>query len=109
METRWEHEGKTTAFDLDPAFYCLTSYSIGHFAFGRGFGAIKSPIGPDFENYRVIGDSFKVTLLSLLPFPRWFPTKTNRRTECKPTSSGPCLYNYFCWPCKEGFIHAFAF
>ncbi|KAF9358118.1 hypothetical protein BGX34_009053 [Mortierella sp. NVP85] len=80
IETQWEHEGKTyTTFDLDPAFYCLTLDSIGQFALGRGFDAIKSPIGPDFENYRVIGDSFKVTLLSLLPFSRWFPTKTNRR------------------------------
>ncbi|KAF9988161.1 hypothetical protein BGZ65_011514 [Modicella reniformis] len=79
-ETRWEFDGKTyTTFDLESSFYCLTMDSIGQFALGQGFDAIKSPISPDFENYRIIAESFKVTLLSLLPFSDWIPTETNRR------------------------------
>ncbi|KAF9184571.1 hypothetical protein BGZ51_003283 [Haplosporangium sp. Z 767] len=79
-EVRWEHEGATyTTIDLEPSFYCLTLDSIGQFALGRGFDAIKRPIGPDFDNYRIIVDSFKTTLLTMLPFSNWIPTKTNRR------------------------------
>ncbi|KAG0053616.1 hypothetical protein BGZ83_000757 [Gryganskiella cystojenkinii] len=77
---QWEHKGKIyRTIDLEPSFYCITLDSIGEFALGRGFGAIKSPIGVEFENYRVIVDSFQVTLLTLLPFSNWIPTKTNRR------------------------------
>ena len=79
-EVRWDHDGKTyTTIDLEPSFYCLTLDSIGQFALGRGFNAIKSPIGPDFDNYRIIVDSFQVTLLTMLPLSNWIPTKTNRR------------------------------
>ncbi|KAK3829799.1 MAG: cytochrome P450 [Linnemannia elongata] len=79
-EVRWEHDGKTyTTIDLEPSFYCLTLDSIGQFALGRGFDAIKSPIGPEFDNYRIIVDSFQVTLLTMLPLSNWIPTKTNRR------------------------------
>ncbi|KAF9359830.1 hypothetical protein BGX26_011298 [Mortierella sp. AD094] len=79
-ETQWVCDGNTyTTIDLEPSFYCLTLDSIGQFALGRGFDAIKRPIGPDFENYKTIVDSFKVTLLSMLPFSNWLPTKTNRR------------------------------
>lgn len=80
VEVRWEHDGKTyTTIDLEPSFYCLTLDSIGQFALGRGFDAIKSPIGPDFDNYKIIVDSFQVTLLTMLPLSNWIPTKTNRR------------------------------
>ncbi|KAF9086502.1 hypothetical protein BGX29_009060 [Mortierella sp. GBA35] len=79
-EERWEYDGKTyTTIDLEPSFYCLTLDSIGQFALGRGFDAIKNPIGPDFDNYKIIVDSFQVTLLSMLPLSNWIPTKTNRR------------------------------
>ncbi|KAF9116762.1 hypothetical protein BGX27_011076 [Mortierella sp. AM989] len=78
--TRWEYDGNIyTTIDLEPSFYCLTLDSIGQFALGRGFDAIKRPIGPDFENYKIIVDSLKVTLLSMLPFSNWIPTKTNRQ------------------------------
>ncbi|KAG0210619.1 hypothetical protein BGX28_009144 [Mortierella sp. GBA30] len=79
-EERWEYEGHTyTTIDLEPSFYCLTLDSIGQFALGRGFDAIKRPIGQDFDNYKIIVDSFQVTLLNLLPFSNWIPTRTNRR------------------------------
>ncbi|KAF9173861.1 hypothetical protein BGX21_006061 [Mortierella sp. AD011] len=79
-EARWACDGNIyTTIDLEPSFYCLTLDSIGEFALGRSFDAVKRPIGPDFENYRIIVDSFKVTLLSMLPFSNWLPTKTNRR------------------------------
>ncbi|KAG0358831.1 cytochrome P450 [Gamsiella multidivaricata] len=79
-ETHWEHDGKVyTTIDLEPSFYCLTLDSIGQFALGRGFDAIQQPIGPDFDNYRIIVESFKVTLLTLFPFSNWIPTRTNRR------------------------------
>ncbi|KAF9582692.1 hypothetical protein BGW38_010886 [Lunasporangiospora selenospora] len=76
----WEQDGKVyTMFDLEPSFYCMTLDSIGQFALGRGFDAIKQPIGPEFENYKTIVDSFKVTLWTMLPFSNWIPTQTNRR------------------------------
>ncbi|KAF9576881.1 hypothetical protein EC968_000005 [Mortierella alpina] len=79
-EERWEYEGHTyTTIDLEPSFYCLTLDSIGQFALGRGFDAIKQPVGPEFDSYRIIVDSFKVTLLTMLPFSNWIPTRTNRR------------------------------
>ncbi|KAF8937981.1 cytochrome P450 [Dissophora ornata] len=79
-DSRWEQDGKTyTTIDMEPSFYCLTLDSIGQFALGRGFEAIKNPIGPDFDNYRIIVESFQVTLLSMLPLSNWIPTKTNRR------------------------------
>ncbi|KAF9900754.1 hypothetical protein BX616_002512 [Lobosporangium transversale] len=80
-ETRWtEGDGHVyTLIDLESSFYCLTLDSIGQFALGRGFDAVKKPIGPDFENYKIIVDSLKVTLLSMLPFSNWIPTRTNRR------------------------------
>ncbi|KAK3835497.1 MAG: cytochrome P450 [Linnemannia gamsii] len=79
-EVTWEHDGKTyTTIDLEPSFYCLTLDSIGQFALGQGFDAIKTPIGPDFDNYKTIVDSFQVTLLTMLPLSNWIPTKTNRR------------------------------
>ncbi|KAF9315038.1 hypothetical protein BG003_003539 [Podila horticola] len=80
QDPQWSKDGKMyRTVDLEPSFYCLTLDSIGEFALGRGFDAIKSPIGPDFENYKIIVDSFQVTLLTLLPFSNWIPTKTNRR------------------------------
>ncbi|KAF9438998.1 hypothetical protein BGZ76_001893 [Entomortierella beljakovae] len=79
-EIRWNHNGNTyTTIDLEPSFYCLTLDSIGQFALGRGFDAVRQPIGPDFENYKIIVESFKVTLLSMLPFSNWIPTGTNQR------------------------------
>ncbi|KAF9934596.1 hypothetical protein FBU30_001360 [Linnemannia zychae] len=79
-EVRWEYNDKIyTTIDLEPSFYSLTLDSIGQFALGRGFDAVKSPIGPDFDNYRIIVDSFQVTLISMLPLSNWIPTKTNRR------------------------------
>ncbi|KAF9430617.1 hypothetical protein BGZ94_005622 [Podila epigama] len=76
----WERDGKVfRTIDLEPSFYCLTLDSIGQFALGRGFDAIQKPIGPDFENYKIIVESFQVTLLTLLPFSNWIPTRTNRR------------------------------
>ena len=79
-ESQWEFNGKLyKTIDLEPWFYSLTLDSIGEFALGRGFGAIKSPIGQDFESYRIIVESFKVSILTLLPFSNWIPTKTNRR------------------------------
>ncbi|KAG0242244.1 hypothetical protein BGX31_000473 [Mortierella sp. GBA43] len=79
-EVRWEYNGKTyTTLNLESSFYCLTMDSIGEFALGRSFDAIRSPIGPDFDNYRTIAESFKLTLLALLPFSNWIPTRTNRR------------------------------
>lgn len=80
QDPEWTEGEKTyRTINLEPSFYCLTLDSIGEFALGRGFDAIKSPIGPDFENYKIIVDSFQVTLLTLLPFSSWIPTKTNRR------------------------------
>ncbi|KAG0093195.1 hypothetical protein BGZ92_007030 [Podila epicladia] len=80
QDPEWTKGEKTyRTIDLEPSFYCLTLDSIGEFALGRGFDAIKSPIGPDFENYKIIVDSFQVTLLTLFPFSNWIPTKTNRR------------------------------
>ncbi|KAG0260466.1 hypothetical protein DFQ27_003523 [Actinomortierella ambigua] len=73
-----EDEGYTM-IDLETWFYCLTLDSIGHFAMGQGFDAIHSPIGRDFDNYKIILESFQVTPLSLLPFSDWIPTKANRR------------------------------
>ncbi|GJJ69988.1 hypothetical protein EMPS_02337 [Entomortierella parvispora] len=78
--TAWELNGKLyKTVDLEPWFYSLTLDSIGEFALGQGFDAIKSPIGEDFESYRIIVESFKVSLLTLLPFSNWIPTRTNRR------------------------------
>ncbi|KAG0341648.1 hypothetical protein BG004_005955 [Podila humilis] len=80
QDHEWIKDGKTyRTINLEPWFFCLTLDSIGEFALGRGFDAIKNPIGPDFENYMIIVESFKVTLLSLLPFSNWIPTRTNRR------------------------------
>ncbi|KAG0309104.1 hypothetical protein BGZ98_005216 [Dissophora globulifera] len=78
-DTRWERDGKWyTTIDLEPSFYCLTLDSIGEFVLGRGFEAVKNPIGPDFDNYKIIVESFKVTVLTMLPFSKWIPTTTNR-------------------------------
>ncbi|KAF9973626.1 hypothetical protein BGZ73_003122 [Actinomortierella ambigua] len=68
-----------TIVDLEKWFYCLTLDSIGQFALGQGFDAIRSPIGRDFDNYKTILESFRVTPLSMLPFSDWIPTKANRK------------------------------
>ncbi|KAG0240450.1 hypothetical protein BGW41_006971 [Actinomortierella wolfii] len=74
-----EVEDGYTVVDLETWFYCLTLDSIGHFAMGKGFDAIASPIGRDFDNYKTILESFQVTPLSMLPFSDWIPTKANRK------------------------------
>ncbi|KAI1316671.1 hypothetical protein EDD11_009627 [Mortierella claussenii] len=79
-DTLWERNGQVyTTIDMEPSFYSMTLDSIGQFALGRGFDAIKGPVGADFDNYRTIVESFKVSLLSMLPFSNWIPTRTNRR------------------------------